>query len=59
MYAVQEQEFELSIGDVLQIGDRFVTVIDIDGSEVTFRVDPADSTELSFPNAGGTSPPRK
>ena len=56
---MQEQEFELSIGDVLQIGDRFVTVIDIDGSEASFRVDSADSTELSPPNAGGTSPPRK
>lgn len=30
---------ELAVGDVLLIGNRTVTVIDIEGSEVHFRVD--------------------
>lgn len=34
-----EQTFELSVGDILHIGDRTLTVIDIDGDEVSFRVD--------------------
>lgn len=38
---------ELAVGDVLIIGNRTVTVIDIEGSEVHFRVDddPAQSPE--------------
>ena len=39
---VQEYEFELSVGDVLQIGGSLFTVIDIDGLEVSFRVDSDD-----------------
>lgn len=34
-----EQELELSIGDVLHIGEYTVTVIDIDGGTVSFRFD--------------------
>lgn len=30
---------ELAVGDVLLIGNRTVTVIEIEGSEVHFRVD--------------------
>ncbi len=29
----------LAVGDSLQIGDRLMTVIDIDGDEVSFRID--------------------
>lgn len=31
-------EFELRVGDVLQIGDYLVTVIDLENGEVTFRI---------------------
>lgn len=34
-----EITLELAVGDVLVIGNRTLTVIDIDGSEVHFRVD--------------------
>lgn len=34
-----EQTIELSVGDVVYIGDQTLTVIDIDGDEVSFRVD--------------------
>ncbi len=39
---VQHIEIELGIGDVVQIGESFYTVLDIEHGEVTFRVDPAD-----------------
>ncbi len=31
-------EFELTVGDVLQIGEYTVTVIDLEDGEVTFRI---------------------
>ncbi|MBA3314172.1 MAG: hypothetical protein H0T47_12920 [Planctomycetaceae bacterium] len=39
---MQHIEIELGIGDVVQIGESFYTVLDIEHGEVTFRVDPAD-----------------
>jgi sRNA-binding carbon storage regulator CsrA len=39
---VQEYEFELQVGDTLQVGDYTVTVVDIDGDEVSVRIDPAE-----------------
>jgi hypothetical protein len=30
---------DLAVGDALQIGDCVMTVIDIDGDEVAFRID--------------------
>ncbi len=37
---------ELTVGDVLRVGEYTVTVIDIDGGEVGFRVDRADGTDF-------------
>ncbi len=42
---MQEQEIELSIGDSLQLGQHTVTVIDIDGGEVSFRIDHEEDNE--------------
>ena len=40
------QELDLAVGDVVQIGEYTVTVIDIENEEVTFRVDePATSDD--------------
>lgn len=40
-------EFELSVGDVLQVGNLFVTVVDVDGPDVSFRFDnPDDETNV-------------
>ena len=36
-------EFELTVGDVLQLGELTVTVMDIENGEVTFRVDDGES----------------
>ncbi len=33
------QEFELSVGDAIRIGNRVLTLIDIEGGEVAFRID--------------------
>jgi hypothetical protein len=35
---VQPIEFELSVGDVLRIGEHLVTVVEIHDDEVTFKV---------------------
>ena len=40
---------ELSVGDVLVIGDRTMTVIDIEGSEVHFRMDEAPGEPFLSP----------
>lgn len=40
---LQFQELELAVGDVLQIGETTVTVIDIENGEVTFRIDDHES----------------
>lgn len=47
---MQEQEIELSIGDSLQIGEHTVTVVDVEGDKVSFRVDHED--ELQQVNIG-------
>ena len=39
MSIVHEQEFDLLIGEALRIGDRIVTIVDVDGIEVGFRID--------------------
>jgi hypothetical protein len=36
---VQTHEIELSVGDAVRIGDRVLTLIDIDNGEAAFRVD--------------------
>lgn len=35
----QRHELDLTIGDVFQIGETTITIIDIDDGEVTFRID--------------------
>jgi hypothetical protein len=36
---VQTHEIELSVGDAVRIGDRVLTLIDIDNGEAAFRID--------------------
>ena len=49
-----EQTIELSVGDIVHIGDRTLTVIDIDGDEVSFRID-----EVIADARPAAPPPRK
>lgn len=39
---MQAHELVLSVGETVMVGDREITVIDIDDHEVTFRVDSSD-----------------
>jgi len=56
---VERPEIELSVGDTLQIGDCVVTVVDIDGDEVSFRVDQAESENLVGGGEQRSALPRK
>jgi L-ascorbate metabolism protein UlaG (beta-lactamase superfamily) len=52
----QTCELELSIGDTIQVGDQFLTVVDIEGDEILFQLDtdnPAerDATASSVPRS--------
>ena len=38
-------EFDVAVGDVLQIGDRIVTVIDIENGEISVRIDHVDEND--------------
>ena len=51
---MQLHELELSVGDVLQVGEHTVTVLDIENGEVTFRVEESDSGTDG--NDGASSP---
>lgn len=42
---MRESRFELSVGDSVRFDDQILTVIDINGEEITFRVDFADDQE--------------
>jgi hypothetical protein len=61
--AMPEITLELAVGDVVVIGNRTLTVIDIEGSEVHFRVDddlsalPLD-LENHEPSPSASNPPR-
>ncbi len=35
---MQQTELELSVGDVIQLGDQIVTVVEIHDDEVTFKI---------------------
>ena len=39
---MQEQEFELEVGETVQIGDYFVTVVDTESGDVSVRIDPVE-----------------
>ena len=42
---MRESRFELSVGDSVRLDDQILTVIDISGEEITFRVDMVDEAE--------------
>ncbi|MBC8116799.1 MAG: hypothetical protein H7062_20585 [Candidatus Saccharimonas sp.] len=49
---MQLHELELTVGDVLQVGEHTVTVLDIENGEVTFRVEgPEQSDEADEASA--------
>jgi hypothetical protein len=52
---VQIHELDLNVGDILQVGDTTVTVIDIENGEVTFRIDDSDSHADNLLNGSAES----
>ena len=42
---VNESEVELSSGETVQIGDYSVTILDVDGDVIHFRIDSPDDGE--------------
>lgn len=47
---MKEFEFDLTVGDVINLGNRTVTVVEIDGPNVSFRLD--DGEELVLVGEG-------
>lgn len=54
-----EHELELAVGETLRIGDCFLTVIDVDGDDVSFRIDPARPQSASESGELAAAPPAK
>lgn len=50
------QEFELSVGDAIRIGNRILTLIDIEGGEVAFRIDDIPSEARDSNSGEGFAP---
>ena len=59
---MRETLVELSVGDSIQFEDQVLTVIDIHGDEVTFRVDRCDdhnsTPQTPFGEKSACRPPR-
>lgn len=49
-------EFELNVGDVVQIGEYTVTVVDMENGEVTFRIQEPATEEATEGTATPTRP---
>lgn len=43
---MRDYEIELEVGDSLHMGDRVLTVVDIDDDEISFRLEVANSSEV-------------
>lgn len=46
-FPVQQLEFELAVGESIQVGDQLLTVIDVGESEISVRI---DSSDPGFPH---------
>lgn len=43
-------DLELSIGDTIQVGDQFLTIIDIEGEEILFQLDSEEPSDSNKPS---------
>lgn len=56
-----ESGIELAIGESLRMADQVLTVLDIHGDEIIFRIDHVDEAADGFPTTGDSVlhlPPR-
>lgn len=49
------QELDLTAGESVQIGQHLITVLDVDGDQVTFRIENLETGELLIQ----TTPPQR
>jgi hypothetical protein len=49
---MDESRVELSVGESLRLDDQILTVLDIHGDEITFRIDPVTGSESGGPFGG-------
>ena len=54
-----EQVLDLSVGETIRIGEYCVTLVDIDGEEVAFRIDPIDPARMPESGRLCAHPPGK
>ncbi|QDU49754.1 hypothetical protein Pan110_20930 [Gimesia panareensis] len=47
-------DVELSIGDTIQVGDQFLTVVDIEGDEILFQLDTENPAERDTSSRSNT-----
>lgn len=50
---MNESEVELGVGETIQVGDIIVTIIDIEGSDIHFRIEPSGVECLQADVEGG------
>lgn len=55
---MSESRFELSIGDSIQVDEQILTVLEICGDEITFRIDPLAELPTAGSLCGQQLPPR-
>jgi hypothetical protein len=53
---VQQLEIELAVGETVQVGSQLVTLIEVDGGEISVRIDPVDFDGLTFCEAADAFP---
>lgn len=41
-----EREIEVGVGDTLQVGDYFVTILDVEGDEIRIRIESEDGSSF-------------
>ena len=55
---MREQEFDLAVGDVVQVGDHRVTVVEIENDNVVFRIEEVLEDELLLESTRWAYSPR-
>ncbi len=49
---MREEAVELAVGDTLVVGGHCVTIVEIDGPEICFRIDDADEQDVLVHHSG-------
>ncbi len=45
---MDKHEIEVIVGETLQLGDYFVTILDVEGDEIRIRIDSEDGEPFTF-----------